>query len=195
MLRSQPLFTNFPPRPGYLNQSREDAALVRRCLDGDRTAFEPLVERYQQVLFTVAFRMLGNYDEARDAAQNTFVKVYEKLNAFDPEYSFFSWIYRILINDCINLRRRPAAEQIDDEWPADGPAADSMELAEQRRDVRAAILTLSPEYREVIVLRHFAGMSYDEMSHAVGVPAKTVKSRLFTARKQLAERLSAWVSR
>ena len=199
MLTFRPLLTNFSSQAVYLEQSMDDAAAVRRCLAGDQAAFETLVARYEQVLFNVAFRMLGDYEEARDAAQSTFVKVYEKLGTYDPERRFFSWMYRILMNECLNLRRRPAAgpfaDRITDAVADPAPAPDAVETAERRRDVKHAILALPPDYREVIVLRHFAALSYEEMSEAIGVPAKTVKSRLYSARQQLAGELAAWVRR
>ena len=191
------MLTNFSPRPVYLDQSAEDGAAVKRCLNGEAAAFEVLVGRYQQIMFNVAFRMLGNYEDARDAAQTTFVKAYEKLGTYDPERRFFSWIYRILMNECLNLRRRPATEQLVDTEAAvsDSSDADTVEAAERKRDVRQAILSLSPAYREVIVLRHFAALSYEQMSEAIGIPTKTVKSRLHTARQQLAGELAVWMDR
>src|SRR5947209_9564479 len=97
--------TNFCDRRVYVSQDADDTAFVKRCLGGDTAAFGPIVERYQRVLFTVAMRMLGDYDEASDAAQNAFVKAYRKLHAYDPTQRFFSWIYRILVNECLNARR------------------------------------------------------------------------------------------
>ena len=191
------MLTNFSSRPVYFDQSAEDGAAVKRCLNGEPAAFEVLVGRYQQIMFNVALRMLGNYEDARDAAQNTFVKAYEKLGTYDPERRFFSWIYRILMNECLNLRRRPATEQLADTGAAvaDSSEVDVVEAAERKRDVRQAILSLSPAYREVIVLRHFAALSYEQMSEAIGVPTKTVKSRLHTARQQLAGELAGWMHR
>jgi RNA polymerase sigma-70 factor (ECF subfamily) len=179
----------------YLHQNVDDREAVKRCLAGDGSAFETLVNRYQHVLFNVAFRLLGDYEEARDAAQNTFLKVFDKLSSFDQQQRFFSWMYRILVNECLNARRRPPLQRLDDDGAETGAAPDAVEARERRRDVRAAILALPPAYREVIVLRHFAAMSYEEMSAAIGVPAKRVKSRLHSARQQLAELLAAWMSR
>ena len=191
------MLTNFSSRPVYLDQSVDDGAAVQRCLNGEPAAFEALVGRYQQIMFNVALRMLGDYEDARDAAQNTFVKAYEKLGTYDPERRFFSWIYRILMNECLNLRRRPATGLLGDsgDMVMDPSGADAVETAERKRDVRHAILSLSPAYREVIVLRHFAALSYEQMSEAIGVPTKTVKSRLHTARQQLASELAVWMHR
>lgn len=185
--------TNFLRSAVYVSQDDEDLAAIRRCLEGDGSAFEPVVVRYQRVLFTVAVRILGNRDDANDAAQNAFVKAYEKLATFDANRRFFSWLYRILVNECINLRRkRHRHEDVGDhESYLAGPAspADVVERRETRVRVQAAVLALPMQYREVVVLRHFAGLSYDEIADALGVPASVVKSRLFTARQRLAQRL------
>jgi RNA polymerase sigma-70 factor (ECF subfamily) len=185
----------------YFEQSVDDAALVRRSVAGDTEAFETLVVRYQRVVFTVALRMLGDREDARDAAQNTFIKVFEKLDAYRSEHRFFSWMYRILVNECLNTRRRRrprgfaesrAETEVDIDAAAGPGPGEAFETAERRRDVRAAILTLPARYRTVIVLRHFAALSYQEMSEALGIPPRTVKSRLHTARQQLAQLLGPW---
>jgi len=181
---------NFSTAGGYVDQDANDLALVKRCRAGEQAAFEALVERYQRVLFTVALRMLGNYDAAQDAAQNAFVKAYQKLETFDATRRFFSWIYRILVNECINIRRDSQPyEPFPPDLAAAGTPADVLETAERRRRVQAAILALPLDYREVVVLRHFAELSYEEISEALHVPAKTVKSRLYTARERLAAAL------
>jgi len=186
------LVTNFSVRDVYFDQSADDQTAISRCLAGDSAAFEGIVVRYQQVLFTVALRMLGDEEEARDAAQNTFVKVFEKLAHYDSRHRFFSWVYRILVNECLNVRRRPAAARTSG-MDAHASDVDAVEAAERRGAVKKAILDLPAAYREVIVLRHFAALSYDEMSDAIGIPVKTVKSRLYSARQQLAARLAAWM--
>lgn len=173
------------------DQDAEDRALVAQSRAGDAVAFERLVERYQRVLFTVALRMLGEYDAASDAAQTAFVKAYQKLDTFDPSRRFFSWIYRILINECLNARRDVRTyEEIPRDLIAAGTPADTFEIAERRNRVQAAILVLPIEYREVVVLRYFAELSYDEISDVLHVPAKTVKSRLHTAKARLATLLN-----
>jgi RNA polymerase sigma-70 factor (ECF subfamily) len=182
---------NFSGSGVYVSQDADDLASVRRCLDGDGAAFAPIVERYQRLLFTVALRMLGNEDEANDAAQNAFVKAYQKLATFDPGRRFFSWIYRILVNECLNQRReqRPAEPISPDLAAAEEGPADLFETVERRKRVQAAILALPMEYREVIVLRHFTELSYEEIGETLHVPAKTVKSRLHTAKERLAAML------
>jgi RNA polymerase sigma-70 factor, ECF subfamily len=181
---------NFSTAAVYVNQDADDLALVARCMAGDTDAFEALVERYHRVLFTVAVRMLGDTDEASDAAQNAFIKAYQKLRTFDRSRRFFSWIYRILVNECLNARRdHPRHEPLARDVAAADTPADLFETAQRRARVQSAILALPMEYREVIVLRHFTGLSYEEIGQTLHLPAKTVKSRLYTARERLAAML------
>ena len=170
----------------------EDVLAVARCLQGDSAAFEAIVRRYERVLFGVARRMLGNYEDALDATQNAFIRAYEGLDQFDPERRFFSWIYRIAINECLNARRArrpddPLPEEM--EAPAEGSPFAGVEKAERSLVIDAALGRLSEDHRLVVVLRHFADLSYGEISDAIGVPEKTVKSRLFDARQRLGELL------
>ena len=176
----------------YLQVGTEDEdGLIGRCLDGDKAAFEPLVERYHGPLFRVAARMLGSREEARDVTQTTFLKAYQALATCDRQRKFFSWIYRILVNECLNtLRARRQFTDLDRSLAAPAPAADAVESAETRMRVRRALLQLTPDQRDVIVLRHFAEMRYEQMAAALGIPEKTVKSRLFTARQRLCELLA-----
>ena len=174
----------------FAEQDAHDPTLVGRARAGDTAAFEQLVERYHRVLFTVALRMLGEYEAADDAAQAAFVKGYQKLDSFDPARRFFSWIYRILVNECLNVRRdHRTLEPIPPDLRDPATPADFFERAERRERVQAAILALTIEYREVVVLRYFTELSYEEISEALHVPAKTVKSRLHTAKARLAAML------
>ena len=126
----------------------DDALLVARSAGGDVTAFETLIERHQRVLFGVAMRMLGNYEDASDATQSA-VKAYEKLSTFDPRFRFFSWIYRILLNECLNARRdrRPHEALTSHVAGGDGPI-EALEAADRRHVVQRALLTLPPDYRK-----------------------------------------------
>jgi RNA polymerase sigma-70 factor, ECF subfamily len=169
-----------------------DAAVVTRCLEGDREAYAEIVKRHQRNLFNVALRMLGNYEDARDATQTAFVKAYEHLDSFDREQRFFNWMYRILKNECLNvLRARRASAPLPLDLPAGG-VAHPVEVRECQRAVQAALLTLAVDYREVVVLRHFTDLSYDEIAATLGIATKTVKSRLYTARQQLGDLLVDW---
>jgi RNA polymerase sigma-70 factor, ECF subfamily len=178
----------------FVESAANDASLVAQCLGGDSSAFRPLVERYQRILFTVAVRMLGDADEAADAVQTAFVRSYEKLGTYDSAHRFFSWLYRILVNECLNVRRsRSRLEPIAATMPSAGDDPHRQaQRAETKAKVQAALSELPPLYREVIVLRHFAELSYEEIAAAIGVPEKTVKSRLYSARQRLGELLLGW---
>jgi RNA polymerase sigma-70 factor (ECF subfamily) len=166
-----------------------ELALIRSAQNGDSHAFEALVDEYQGVLYNLALRMSGNAEDARDLTQNVFLKVWRGLDGYDPRYRFFSWIYRIAINESLNFvqRRRQHAEldehiAADDLLPED--QAGHSELGEH---IDQALQELSADYRQVIVLRHFQNLSYHEISEVLSVPEKTVKSRLHTARQQLGD--------
>jgi RNA polymerase sigma-70 factor (ECF subfamily) len=166
----------------------DDVRLVARCLRGEVEAFEPLVARYQKVLFNVALRLLGDREDARDVTQTAFVKAYEKLHTYDPSHRFFSWIYRIALNESLNLKsRRPALLRLDERLASSGSPYQAAEAHETSDRVQAGLLKLAPEQREVVVLRHFAELSYRDISAALGVPEKTVKSRLYAARQRLGQ--------
>jgi len=171
----------------------EDAELVARCVAGDPEAFAPLVQRYQGPLFTVALRMVGNREDARDLAQGALVKAFEKLSTFDPSYRFFSWLYRIAVNECLNFRsRRKPQEPIDEDLAAGESPERQAQAEELSRAIEEALVKLPLEYRVVLVLRHFLGLSYDELSEVLLIPDRTVKSRLYTARQLLAAMLEPW---
>lgn len=162
-------------------------SLVRRTLDGDAQAFGEVIEEFQTTLYNVALRMTHDREDARDLVQTAFFKAYRGLATWDPAHRFFSWIYRILLNETLNLlRRRRPAEELDEGLPSREPAPDT---AAQRSDledrVGRALMMLTAEKREVIVLRHFQERSYREMSELLGIPEKTVKSRLHDARRAL----------
>jgi RNA polymerase sigma-70 factor (ECF subfamily) len=166
----------------------DDGELVERCRRGDREAFGPLVERYQRVLFNVAFRMLGDREEARDATQTAFVRAYEKLHTYDPRHRFFSWLYRIAMNECLNLRsRRRPVQALDPTLRSTGDPEEALRAGERRAAVHQGLLALPDDGREVVVLKHLLGFSYEEIAATLGIPEKTVRSRLYSARQRLAE--------
>jgi RNA polymerase sigma-70 factor (ECF subfamily) len=177
----------------YIPVSTEDEdGLIGRCLAGETAAFEPLVERYHRPLFGAAVRLLGSREDARDVTQTVFLKAYQALATCDRQRRFFSWIYRILLNECLNaLRARRPIEALPDGLAAPAVRRDPVDEAETRQQVRRALLQLTETQRDVIVLRHFAELSYDQIALALGVPEKTVKSRLFSARQRLCEILTA----
>jgi RNA polymerase sigma-70 factor, ECF subfamily len=171
----------------------DDNALVQGCLGGDEHAFEILVVRYQGPIYNAVLRMVRDRDDASDLTQNAFLKAYQQLSRFDPQYKFFSWLYRIAVNESLNFIKRSGRQE-----PLDGDgiaeAADperSLVSAEIGRHVQDALMKVAPDYRAVLVLRHFHDCSYEDMAAILGIPEKTVKSRLFSARRQLKELLEA----
>jgi len=167
-----------------------DQALVERFRKGDREAFTELVVRYQRPIYNAAFWILRSADDARDIAQAVFLKVAEHLDEYDSQRRFFSWIYRIAVNESLNLLRRNGHEEALDE-DIDLPESDSANpetrarAAERTRDIERALLSMSPADRAVLVLRHFSECSYQEIAQILDIDEKTVKSRLFEARNRL----------
>jgi len=172
-------------------QDMDDVLLVKMTLKGDLRAFEELVDRYQKVLYNTVLRIVQNSDEAQDITQSGLVKAYEHLADYKPQHKFFSWLYRIVINESLNaLRRRKETQDIDSGLM--GAAKDPAEIfedSEREEYIDRALQMLSPDNRAVVVLRHFQDLSYREISQILDIPEKTVKSRLFTARHLLKERL------
>jgi RNA polymerase sigma-70 factor, ECF subfamily len=177
-------------RAVFLNEE-DDPTLVVRSREGDRDAFERLVIRYQKPVFNVALRMLHNREDAADVAQTSFLKAFEHLDDYDPAFRFYSWLYRIAINESLNflaVRKRqaePAGDAADDD-----PGPERLAEGDQALEaIEHALMQIKPELRAVITLRHIAHLSYEDMAHALGLPEKTVKSRLHTARELLREQL------
>jgi RNA polymerase sigma-70 factor (ECF subfamily) len=168
--------------------------LIRLAQQGDTEAFSQLVVQHQRAVFNIAYRMVGNHQEAEDVAQESFAKAYQALARFDQERPFAPWLYRITTNTALNWikRHRPEAEL--EEETLQGSTADSPEAraiaAETSERLRAAVATLPPNYRAAIELRHFQGLSYQEMSEVLDAPLSDVKSWLFRARRRLREALT-----
>lgn len=174
-----------------MEEKAPDRDCVERCLRGDSEAFGPLVEKYQRPVFRAVLTMVGNYEDARELTQQVFLKAFQHLAAYDPGRKFFSWIYRIAINESINhLKARRPVEPLEGDPGETGPRVEPIEAEDRARSVRQAVQTLGEEYRAVIVLRHFLDLSYSEVAEALRLPVSTVKSRLFDARRMLRSRLA-----
>jgi len=130
--------------------------------------------------------MLDNAQDAEDVTQTVFFNAFTKLRTYDPRYRFFSWIYRMTVNESLNvLKRRKRTVTLEDDLaiPAPGPATDRATEVQDR--VGRALMRLTPDDRAVVVLKHFVSFSYEEIADVLEIPVKTVKSRLFTARERL----------
>lgn len=169
----------------------EDRTLVARCLAGDRSAFGQLVVRYQKPVFNAALRLLHNPEDAKDVAQTTFLKVFEHLEDYNPAFKFYSWIYRIAVNEALDaLGTRRPFEAISDEKTDEVAGPEQQIEGEQLgRAIETALMQIKPELRALIVLRHFMHLSYQDMSDILSLPEKTVKSRLYSARQLLRDQL------
>lgn len=172
--------------------AHDDAAVIAMCLQGDTDAYGELVDRYQRALYNTALRMTGDGEAARDITQDTFVKAFERLREYRPEHKFFSWIYRIMINDVLNLlKQRKLTQGLETEIVSERVAPDvEFDNKRQSERIESALRELSFDQRLVIVLRYFNDMSYQEISVILSLPEKTVKSRLYSARQNLATLLT-----
>lgn len=174
-----------------------DAALVQACRAGDRHAFEQLLARYERQVFNAAYRILHHRDDAADVTQTAFLRAYEHLDRYDPEQRFFPWLYRIAINEAMDVgARRVPAEAGLDLLPDHGDGPDAR-LDGRHADacLQCALMALGVDQRALVVLKHVQDLSYEQIADILGCPVKTVKSRLFTARRALRERLleRGWV--
>ncbi len=170
-----------------------DDALVSQCRGGDRQAFEALLARYERQVFGAAFRILHHREDAIDVTQTAFLRAYEHLDRFDPDQRFGSWLYRIAVNEALDLvRSRRHSQPLLDDAPTERDGPDEI-LAHEQDDaaMQAALMELKFEYRTVIVLKHLQGCSYEEIAQILECPVKTVKSRLYTARQALRDVLAA----
>jgi len=174
--------------------SESDQALLERYRRGDRAAFTELVVRYQRPVYNAAFWMLRRAEDASDITQTVFLRVAERLDEYDPKYKFFSWIYRIAVNESLNLLRRNGREdELDDEVDLPGAENSNPEWqaseAEVSKRIQRALLSMATNDRMVLTLRHFSDCSYQEIGQILDLDEKTVKSRLYEARHRLADLL------
>jgi len=179
-----------------------DRALVIRAQNGERAAFGELVSRYMQRSYYAALGLVGSHDDALDLSQEAFARAFRARATIDPERPFFPWLYQIIRRLCFNhtrdtsSRRRKLQETgawLSDTTMGRAPATPEREAerTELREQVAVAIDRLSEREREVLVLREFEGLRYQEIADAVGIPIGTVMSRLFAARRSLARELTA----
>ena len=177
-----------------------DSALVQAVLKGDTAAYRGLVEKYQGRVYTVIYGMVRNREDARDLAQESFVRAFQNLKSFRLESSFYTWLYRIAMNTAIDHLRRQkqrAAEAYDEGIATkevggvmstgahnDSPGR-SLERKRLHEKLLAALETLPEDQRQAIVLREIDGLSYREIAEILDIPEGTVMSRLFYARKKL----------
>lgn len=181
----------------------EDTTVVLLCQKGDADAFEVLVDRHQKRMLNLAYRMLGDYDEACDVVQEAFISAYRAIRSFRRDAKFSTWLYGIVVNHSKNRlkqmesRSRHESTSLDDPIESDErslqrqirdcgeSAVEQLEKKEIEARVQECIRVLDTGYREVLVLRDIQGFSYEEIGEMLKLPEGTVKSRLFRARNAL----------
>jgi RNA polymerase sigma-70 factor (ECF subfamily) len=185
----------------------DDRTLVERILGGDRDLFTTLVSRYERRLINYVYRITHRYEEAHDLAQEIFVKVYLALDRYDPKYQFSTWLFRIAQNSAIDALRKKSIAEVPLARPTeDEPSGKEREFADdgispyralKNKQLSAAIdeavRKLPADYRELIQLRHFAELSYEEIATMKQLPLGTVKNKLFRARNLLKDALGSFV--
>ena len=169
-----------------------DRELIENCMNGDKRAFEGLLSRYEKPVFNAAYRMLNNPEDARDVTQTVFLKVIENLDSFDPKYKFFSWIYRIALNESINcLKKQNRLDPLDREPVSETIGPEEQTGSEQMsQSMQTALMTIKAEYRTVIVLKHFVDCSYEEIGQILNISSSTSRSQYTRARQKLVEILN-----
>jgi RNA polymerase sigma-70 factor, ECF subfamily len=171
---------------------KDDNELVYEVIHGSISSFEMLIERYQQIIFKIIFRMVGDFETARDLTQDVFVKAFEKMGEFNFKYRFFSWIYRMAINEAINYnKKRPrniSLSGIDPNWAEN---SDTTDYELRNKLLSDGLLNLPEDYRVLLLLKYYGGLSYEAITETTHVPVKKVRSRLFIAREQLRKVLIA----
>jgi RNA polymerase sigma-70 factor (ECF subfamily) len=185
----------------------DDRTLVSRIVEGDRDLFTTLVSRYNKRVINYVYRITHRYEEAHDLAQDIFVKVYLALDRYDPKYQFSTWLFRIAQNSAIDALRKKSIVEVPLARPTEEePSGKEREFADagispyralKNKELSAAIdqavEKLPADYRELIQLRHFAEMSYEEIASMKRLPLGTVKNKLFRARNLLKEALGSFV--
>jgi RNA polymerase sigma-70 factor (ECF subfamily) len=169
--------------------------LIEACRRGERDAFRALFETHKDRVYSIALRYSGDEALAMDIAQDTFLKLFSSLPDFRGDSTFSTWIYRLVVNACLDHKRRswrlaPLADELIAILRAPGDSLNALLHSEMRDRVRAAVETLSEDMRMTVVLRYTEGLSYDEIAEVMGCSAGTVASRINRAHKALERKLS-----
>lgn len=187
MWRASILARQHPLAEKSLQENEQD--LIRRAVAGDARAFHQLVDAHADYLYSVACAMLGKGPDAEDVVQDAFIAAMKGLRHFEGRAALRTWLVAILVRQVAVLRRkRRAMQALPEEAMSDPAGHRDAASADARMDVMHVLAQLSPEHREILVLRELEGMSYDEIAAALGVPRGTVESRLFRARQEIRNR-------
>ncbi len=167
-----------------------DNELVDLCMEGDHRAYETLVRKYQQILYTTACQITGDHISAKDVVQNVFIKAWQKLATFDKRFRFFSWLYRITVNESLNQKRdNHTGEELPLDLSYSSDPHQDMETNESNIRLQEAIEMLPMDHRMVLYLKYFDDLPYRDIAYILEIDENLVKSRLYTARVRLRELL------
>jgi len=182
----------------------DDLGLVKKAKEGDNKAFEKLLKKYRKSVYYMLLKMVNNTDDAEDLTQEAFAKAFNSLGRFDPKYAFSTWLFRIATNNCIDFirKKRVSTVSIDSPYETDDGDSitfdirdndfnpDDLMLRKQRREyLQIAVDKLPDKYKQLVDLRYFQEMSYEEVADFLQLPLGTVKAQLFRARELLGEEL------
>ncbi|MGA2821900.1 MAG: RNA polymerase sigma factor [Bacteroidales bacterium] len=171
---------------------KDDNELVYEVIHGNMSSFEVLIDRYQKTILNMMLRMVSNFETAKDLTQDVFVKAFEKMGGFDFRFRFFSWIYRIAVNEAINWNRKnPMTESLGKIDPIDFGESETMAAEAKNNLLHRELRKMNADYRVLVLLKYYCGLSYEEITEATRIPVKKVRSRLFIAREQLRKGLIA----
>ena len=170
---------------------QEELAAIERVLEGDKDAYQVLVERYHKGLINHLYSVVGERETAEDLAQEAFIRAFDKLDSYNPKYAFSTWLYKIATNRAYShLRKRKHLPLFDaEQHQSDEDVSEKVEKREQQRKVRASVQRLPNHYRAVVSLYYWQGLSYEELAVAVDAPVGTVKTWLHRAKNELREDL------
>ncbi len=171
--------------------SNTDLELVQRVVQGDSGAFEVILEKYEKPIFNVTYRIVRNTDDAQDITQTVFIKVYERLDRYNPAHKLFSWLCKIAVNESLNhISRGKRTVDFEDNMASGGKSPEEQAAAgEKSYHLECALADLNLDYRIVIILKYFMELSYSDIGGILDIPEKTVKSRLYTGRQILKDTL------
>lgn len=173
-----------------------DEQIVQRTLAGEVEAFSLLVRRWERKVYGLAYRMLGHVEDARDTSQEIFLTVYRNLSQFRGKSKFSSWLYRIALNCChTKLRERNARTvglEETEPIPVESATPEQIEKAQRIERVRRALAALPYEMRQVIIMKEYEGMTFQEIAEVLNIPVSTAKTRLYTGLDQLRQRLAVF---
>jgi len=177
----------------------DDRKIIARCLNGERGAFEELLNKYRGKVYSICLRMVRNPVDAEDIAQEVFIRVFSALDRYDPAYPFSAWIYRITANLCIDFLRREKDRPVSIDKPISGedgdyrwqlPSGDAgpdriIHMEEMFAVLEEALAQIPEQYRMILLLRHEEHLSYEEIADVLGIPIGTVKARIHRARNMI----------